>query len=123
MIKQAHWKKRLAVVLSGGFLVLNTAVVLAAPVELSLEDSIMLALQNNPAIKIADADREKAEWSISEAKGLKMPTLSVNHTDFRSKYSASNISDKFSFILILNITMPSMMRVLAPKLPYLRGEN
>lgn len=103
MIKQAHWKKRLAVVLSGGFLVLNTAAVFAAPVELSLEDSIMMALQNNPAIKMADADREKAEWSISEAKGGKMPTLSLTHSDKRAKTSAG-IGD--SFANSINLSLP-----------------
>ncbi|MBC8014986.1 MAG: TolC family protein, partial [Sporomusaceae bacterium] len=81
MIVPNHWKKRLAAALTGGFLMLNTAAVLAAPVELSLDESIVMALQNNPAIKIADADREKSEWAISEARGGKMPTLSLSHSD------------------------------------------
>lgn len=85
MIKQTHWKKRLAVALTGGFLVLNTVVVMAAPVELSLDDSIIMALQNNPSIKMADADRESAQWAISEAKGAKMFSIDLAHSDTRSK--------------------------------------
>jgi len=108
MIKKAHWKKRLAAVLSGGILVLNTAAVLAAPVELSLEDSIMMALQNNPAIKMAAADREKAEWGIQEAKGAKMPSVSLTHTDARSKSviaNTSSINDRFSNNIALNLPL------------------
>ena len=102
MIKQTHWKKRLAVALTGGFLVLNTAVVLAAPVGLSLDDSIALALMNNPAIKIANADQETANWGISAAKGARLPTVSLSHSDSRRGYpfaTASNpsgVSDNFS---------------------------
>lgn len=91
MITQTHWKKRIAAALTGGLLVLNTAAVLAAPVELSLDESIVMALQKNPAIKIADADREKAEWLISEAKGGKMPTLSLAHSDSWGKSEIDNV--------------------------------
>ena len=91
MITSNHWKKHLAAALTGGFLMLNTAAVFAAPVELSLHESIVMALQNNPAIKIADADKEKAEWGIREAKGGKMPTLSLNHSD-----SWSDANDRFN---------------------------
>jgi len=104
MIKQTHWKKPLAAVLTVGFLVLNTAVVLATPVELSLDDSIMMALQNNPAIKIADADRDSAEWSISEAKGAKKPTVSLNHSDTRAK-SLSNTGNSFTNKISLSLPL------------------
>ncbi len=85
MIKQTHWKKRLAMVLTSGFLVFNTAVVMAAPIELSLDESINMALQNNPAIKMADADRESAQWALKEANGAKMPTITLTHTDRRTR--------------------------------------
>jgi outer membrane protein len=84
MIKQTHWKKRLAAALTGGFLVLNTISVFAAPMELTLEDSIAKALQNNPAIKIADASREAAKFDINIAKGGNLPKLILTHSDTRS---------------------------------------
>jgi len=90
MIKQTHWKKPLAVALTVGFLVLNTAVVMAAPVELSLEDSIALALMNNPTIKIANAEKENANWGITAAKGAKLPSVGLSHSD---KHSNSPVSD------------------------------
>jgi len=102
MIKQTHWEKRLAAALTVGFLVLNTAVVLAAPVELSLDDSIALALMNNPTIKIANADKETANWGISAAKGAKLPSVSVTHSDKRSGSPGSalnpngSVGDNFS---------------------------
>ncbi len=94
MIKQTHWKKRLAAALTGGFLVLNTISVFAAPMELSLEDSIAKALQNNPAIKIAGANREAAEFDINIAKGGNLPKLSLTHSDTRSN---NTVDTKNSF--------------------------
>jgi len=84
MLKQNHWKKRLAQSLTLGFLVLNTAAVFAAPVELSLDDSIALALMNNPTIKIANSDKESANWGITAAKGAKMPSVSLSHNSTHS---------------------------------------
>lgn len=109
MIKQTHWKKRLAAALTGGFLALNTISVFAAPMELSLEDSIATALQNNPAIKIADASREAAEAGISVAKGGNLPTLKLEHSDGRSKVvdakGAANIGNKFGNSLTLSMNL------------------
>lgn len=109
MKKTAHWKKRLALMLSGGFLVLHTAVVMAAPVELSLNESIVMALQNNPTIKMADADRRSAEFGVDVAKVYKAPTLALTHYDSRGKsYSAStgNPFIKDSFSNDITLTLP-----------------
>ena len=112
MIIQTHWEKRLAAALTVGFLVLNTAAVVAAPVELSLDDSIALALMNNPAIKIANTDKESANWGISEAKGAKLPSVSLSHSDTRSGTpgSASNaggVGNNFSNTIKLSMPIYS----------------
>lgn len=60
----------------------------AAPLNLSLQDSVRLALQNNPAIKVAVADQEKSEWAINEAQGGKLPTLSLG-SSYNLKQSGS----------------------------------
>lgn len=104
MIKQTHWKKRLAIVLSGGFLVLNTAVVLAAPVELTLEDSIILALKNNSAIKIADMSKNSAEIAIDVAKGANGPSLTYTHSDARTK-AYSNVDPTTAISNKLTLSM------------------
>jgi outer membrane protein TolC len=83
MMKQAHWKKQLMAALTGGFLMLHTVSAFAAPIELSLEESIARALQNNPAIKIADSSRQEAEYEIKIAKGDKLPQLTMTHSDSR----------------------------------------
>lgn len=69
--------KRTAAVIAAGFIVLQHALTLAAPTRLSLAESIDLALKNNPAIHIADEDRERSRWGVSEAKAGKMPSVSL----------------------------------------------
>lgn len=56
---------------------------LAAPIELSLDDSINLALKNNYDIKYALAAREQAYWSLKESKQNKGPpsVLPIPHKD------------------------------------------
>lgn len=110
MSSQNHWKKRLSAMLAGGFLVLNTAAVLAAPVELSLDDSIAMALRNNPSIKMADSDREKAGWGVDEAKAGKAPSLEYNFAGTHSKAQSAatgnfSINDKFSNSFSLNMPL------------------
>jgi TolC family type I secretion outer membrane protein len=76
------WKKHLATALACGLLAFN-AVALAAPIELSLDESIALALKNNPSVKIAEADKAKAEWTVKAAEAGNGPTFSYAHTDTR----------------------------------------
>jgi len=66
--------------------------VLAAPVELSLDDSIALALRNNPAIKIAEAGKEKSLWGIEQAKAGKGFTLGYTHSDIRTDKSSTTLA-------------------------------
>ncbi len=71
--------------------VLNTPV-LAAPVELSLDDSIALALKNNPAIKIAEAGKQQSLWGIEQAEAGKGFVLDYTHVDSRSDRSSLSLS-------------------------------
>lgn len=57
--------------------------VLAAAVELSVEDSIALALANNYDIKYAQSAREKSFWAMKEAQKNKGLSVSLTHTDQR----------------------------------------
>ncbi|WP_425057734.1 Outer membrane protein TolC [Sporomusa carbonis] len=66
--------------LTTGVLLLNSAAVFAAPTMLSLDESVAITLKNSSAIKIADADKEKAAWGRKEAEAGKMPTLSLGST-------------------------------------------
>ncbi len=109
MLKQTHWKKQLMAALTGGFLILNTVSAFAAPIELSLEESIARALQNNPAIKIADADRQGAEYDIRVAKGGKLPKLKLEHSDGRAKTyglnGTANIGNEFGSSVTLGMNL------------------
>ncbi|MBP2643564.1 MAG: tolC 1 [Firmicutes bacterium] len=49
----------------------------ANPLELTLEDSIIMATKNNHAIKIAQAEKEQSRWSLEQAKAGKGFKLSV----------------------------------------------
>lgn len=88
-MERQSWKKRLATAAAGGYLLLSAAAALAAPVELSLDESIALALKNNPTVKMAEADREKAAWAVREFQAGQGPTLSYTHTDSRTSPAPS----------------------------------
>ena len=58
----------------------------AAPeaVKLTLADSIALALANNPAIKIAQSESEKALWKVNQARAHKGFTIAYSYTRGRT---------------------------------------
>ncbi len=80
LFKKTPWKQSIVAVVAG-YMVFSASIGLAAPLELTLEDSVNLALNNNPSIKISEADRVAAQWKIDEAKGAKDLTASLSHTD------------------------------------------
>ncbi len=81
-------KKRFALVVACGYMLLS-AVALAAPVELSLDESVALALKNNPALKIAESDRDKASWTVRENLAGYGPSVGYTHNDKRSEAAPS----------------------------------
>ncbi|MBP2646018.1 MAG: tolC 1 [Firmicutes bacterium] len=50
------------------------------PAALTLADSINLAIENNPAMKLAQSTQEKAAWSIKQAKAYNGVTLGYDYT-------------------------------------------
>jgi Outer membrane protein len=68
-----------AITLLAAIVLMNTPA-LAAPQELSLKDSIAAAVGNNPSLKIADADKDRAAGGVDEAAGGRLPTLSLGST-------------------------------------------
>jgi outer membrane protein len=86
-------RKSAAALLAAGMLLFNTAIALAAPVELSLEDSITAALSTSSTIKMADADKEKAAWGIKEAETGKMPSVSLGSSYNLNQSSSSQPGD------------------------------
>ncbi|AIF54229.1 TolC family protein [Pelosinus sp. UFO1] len=71
--------------------------VFAAPVELSLEDSITLALKNNYDIKYAKSAREKSYWAVKEAAKAKGVSIKYAHTDSRYNTPPSSTSSVYSY--------------------------
>ncbi|MDR7868623.1 MAG: TolC family protein [Sporomusaceae bacterium] len=71
---------RSAVALLAAVLLLNAPVAQAASQELTLKDSIAAAVSNNPALKIAGADKDRAAWGVDEAAAGRWPTLSLGST-------------------------------------------
>ncbi|SDE48364.1 TolC family protein [Sporomusa acidovorans] len=80
----------------------------AAPIALSLEDSLALALQNNADVKIAESFRDKAYWAIKQARANKNISISLTHTD--TYYSVPvDISGYYSnnyFANALSLSLP-----------------
>lgn len=69
----------------------------AEMVELSLDECVALALKNNPAVKIVEADKEKAFWAVKEAAAGKGVSITYTHSDTREKYPPSTIRPYYSF--------------------------
>jgi len=77
-------KKNIAKMLLTMSLLVVSVPALANPREISLEDSIKLALQNSHRIKMAAASKDQAQWAIEEAKGNKGFSLTYTNTNARS---------------------------------------
>lgn len=106
MLRKKILVKPTVSLLAAGLLVLNTAMPLVHAAELSLEDSIALALQNNPSIKMAAADKDKAVWGIKENEGGNLPSLSVANSNNRSSGAAEGAGVNDSFNTSLRVNWP-----------------
>lgn len=95
-----RYAKYQAACVAAGILIANSSLVFADPIELSLEKSIELALKNNPAIQIANTDREKSVWGVKEAEGGKLPSLSLG-SNYRTNQDTKGSGD-FNNSLSLN---------------------
>lgn len=81
MSKKSLNKTITAVLLSGSlFLASNGLVFAQESVDLNLENTVQMALENNRTIKQSVYDTDVARWSLSEAKGQKGFTISWEAT-------------------------------------------
>lgn len=87
--KQSFVKKSIALMLFGSTLMWSFSTVWAAPVEISLDDSVALALQNNPAVKMAETDRQSAVETLTEAQTGYQPKLNYTFSGGRASTAAS----------------------------------
>ena len=91
--KKSFYKKITALVL-GGLMAASTAPALAADtVQLDLDDSVRMALENNRTLKQAFTDVDNARWSLSQARRKMGPTLTWSGTaqrvggyDYQNKF-------------------------------------
>lgn len=95
-----HLKKRLTAMIIGSMMGFSVTAS-AASMELGLDESISLALQNNSSIKISDAERQQAVSQLKAAKGAKNFSIDYKHSDVRAKSQSSltgswNETDNFS---------------------------
>jgi outer membrane protein len=104
MTHQFLGRKTLALAAACGYMLLS-AVAFAAPVELSLEDSIALALKNNPTMKIAESERNQASWGVREAMAAQGPTINYTHTDMRKAPATSAIYNNFDNTIGLSLKL------------------
>ncbi|MBP2636656.1 MAG: tolC 1 [Firmicutes bacterium] len=66
-----------AAVVTAGLIFLQQTFAFAAPIELSLQDSIDFALKHNPSIQIADEDKKASEFRVGENKAGRLPTVTL----------------------------------------------
>lgn len=69
----------------------------AAPVELSLDESIAMALKNNYDISYVKSAREKYFWVLKETEKNKGVSLKYTHTDERYNSPPSLYSDTYTY--------------------------
>ncbi|MDF2873914.1 MAG: type secretion outer membrane protein TolC family [Sporomusa sp.] len=82
--------KRMSALITGGILVAAALPGFAAPVELTLDEAIVMALKSNPAIKISESEMDKARWDVKIADSVrKAPAIDFTHNASRSKSAAS----------------------------------
>jgi len=81
MTRQKNLFKGMISAVAAGALLMQFAYGLAAPIELSLEDSVAVALKNNPVTKLAQDDKTISAWALMEAKSGFGPNLTFTHTD------------------------------------------
>jgi len=80
-VKRSRYTTKMLIISA---LLMVTQPVLANPLELTLEDSVNLALKNSHGVKMAAADKEKALWEVEESKGNKGFSLTYTNTNMRS---------------------------------------
>lgn len=74
-MKLKRGKARLAALVAAGIIGLCGAAEAADIVELTLDESIEMALENNRTIKEAESDTDSARWALREARRNSGPTL------------------------------------------------
>lgn len=96
--------KRAAALLVGSMLATAVLPGFAAPVELTLDEAIAMALQTNPSIKISEADLTKAEWDVKASKSVrKAPAISLTHNAVRG---SDDDEVKNNYTNSANLTFP-----------------
>lgn len=84
------------------------SLVSAQPAQLTIEDSVRLALTHSPAIKAAEAETRKISWLIKENQSTYFPTLSANHLQSQNHPSTANsLSNSRSSFLEAKTTLYS----------------
>ncbi|TWH45346.1 TolC family protein [Sporomusa sp. KB1] len=82
--------KQASALLTGTMLMAASLPGFAAPVELTLDEAVAMALKSNPSVKISESELEKANWDVSVAKAGKAPSVSLAHNASRYKTAASS---------------------------------
>lgn len=98
--------KLAALFLSTFFLLGSSA--FAAPVEVSLADSVSMALAHSRDIKLAEIAKEKAIWAVKQAEANKGVSLDFSHTDkhYSSPTTIGNSSGTNRFDNQLSVSYP-----------------
>ena len=106
MNKQQQWKKHVLALVVGGIFWAGS-VVQAAPLELTLDEAVTLALKNNTTVKQAEIDKKQYDWDLQAKLGNKGSKLSYTHQDTWSYLNKDNRTDYYSNSLAMDLTLYS----------------
>ena len=79
---------------------------LAAPLELSVEESIALALRNNHDLRYAQSAREQSYWALKQAKGGKGVSVDYTNTNEHASKVLSLTGGKDEYMHTVQLSLP-----------------
>ncbi|WP_425058609.1 Outer membrane protein TolC [Sporomusa carbonis] len=97
--------RRVSALVVGSMLVAAAIPGFAASVELTLDEAVAMALKNNPAIKAAEADLDKAKWTVDSTESGKEPKVTYGFTGARSKTLTTGTGNSFSNQISLSVPL------------------
>lgn len=111
MKNKKNFHKKLTALVLGGLMAFSASSALAADtVQLDLQDTVSMALENNRTLKQAFASVDNARWSLSQTRRQMGPTLTwstvANRIGGKAYDGATDPAYKYNFSNTGSVTMP-----------------
>ena len=118
MKKTSHFYKKLTALVVGGLLSMSLAgtAMAADAVDLNLEDSVQMAMENNRTIKQSMTDVDTAQWSLKSARASMGPSITLSssanriggklYDSYKASASLTGIDYNYAFTNSVSASIP-----------------